>query len=107
MVAGGRRGRCRKVLGPDVETAKVRGMQLPLDDDGRLGAAGELDDMIRAIGLGGGKRQGLSETDEIVCVLDDVMAKPLDREPAVAKLAVERHVADRLVERQVSCPGTL
>ena len=81
--------------------SKYWGMQIALDEDGGLGPPCELGNVIGIVGLGGGEGERLPEADEIERILDDVMTEAVEREHPFLELAVERHVADGLIEVKV------
>ena len=68
-------------------------------DHHRLGrGAAEQLEQARLVGLGGRQRQSLAEADEVMRVLDHVVAEPVEVERSGLEVDVEPHVADRGVE---------
>jgi hypothetical protein len=80
VVACGRHRHARGSLSIDAESVEVPGMQVALDEDGRLRPARELRNVLGMVSLGGRQGERLPEADEIKRILDDVLAEAVKRE---------------------------
>jgi hypothetical protein len=101
---GRRQRRGSENLRRDVELLHEILVQAALDDDRGLRADCELHDFIRRVRLGGCNCQCAAERDQIMRILDHVMAEAFFIQRAGGKFLIEGHRPRRLVQRRVLFP---
>lgn len=105
VMAGRRQRGAGERVAIDAELLHEAFVQAAFDHHGVLGGVGELHHAVGMVGLGGGDRQGAAEGQQVVGVLDHVVAERLFAELAAGQFLVERHGARFFVQRGVARPG--